>query len=324
MIHTALSKMLNIEFPIIMAPMFLVTNADMMIEASKVGITGAIPALNFRTTEKLKEELLKIKKNTRCFGVNLIVNKSNIYLKDQLKICQELEVDFIITSLGSPQMVIEAFKGTNTKIFCDVVDLKFALKVEQLGAHAIIAVNSSAGGHAGNIPASILIPMLKKHCKIPIISAGGVATGAGMLSMLALGADGLSIGSPFICSTESPVSSEYKKAIIEYGAKDIVMTSKISGTPCSVINTPYLQKIGTQQNIVERILNKNKKLKKYIKMMTFHRGSKLLEKAAFGATYKTVWCAGPSIEFIEEEKPVKDIVNNIVNEYIVAINNIQI
>jgi nitronate monooxygenase len=93
------------------------------------------------------------------------------------------------------------------------------------------------------------------------------------------------------------------------------MTTKISGTPCTVINTPYVQKLGTQQNWLERLLNKNKRLKKWMKALTFIKGMKSLRKAAFGATYKTMWCAGPSIEHVKEVKPLGEIIHQLVSEY---------
>lgn len=315
-IETALTRMLNIDYPIIMAPMFLVSNASMTIEAIKAGITGAIPALNYRTDKAFRQALDEIRE--ACdgpIGINLICNKSNIRLEEQLKTCLDYKVEYIITSLGSPQKVIEACKPKGIKVFCDVIDERYAKKVEGMGADALIAVNSEAGGHAGPLPPSELIPLLIETCNLPVISAGGVGRGSQLLEKLELGACGASIGSPFIASAEADVSQEYKQAIIDYGADDIVMTTKISGTPCTVINTPYVQEIGTKQNWLEALLNKNKKLKKYAKMLTFYKGMKALENAAFGATYKTVWCAGPSIEYVKEVRPVKEIVETLIKEY---------
>lgn len=316
---TALTELLGIELPIIMAPMFLVTNTDMIVAAGESGIAGCIPALNFRTIEDLEAGIKDIKaRSNKPFGINLIVNKSNVLYKKQLSKCLDLGVDFFITSLGSPEEVIKESKKLGIKVFCDVIDETYAKKVEDLGADGIIAVNSGAGGHLGNVPASVLVPTLKQKCKIPVIAAGGVGTGSGILSMLALGADGLSIGSPFIACTESGVTDEYKKACVDYGAHDIVVTTKLSGTPCTVINTPYLKKVGTDQNFVEHFLNHNKKLKKYAKMLTYYKGMKMIEKAAFSATYKTVWCAGSSIEFTHKIEPLKNIVSRLTSEMEVA------
>ena len=290
MFKTWLTETFDIKYPIIMAPMFLVSNTRMLIEAANAGIMGCVPALNYRTPGLFKTALVELNSslNGKPFGVNLIVNKSNIHLDRQLEICIEEKPAFIITSLGSPEVIIKKCKSAGIKVIADVVDLKYAKKCEELGADALIAVNSGAGGHAGPIPSSILVPMLTKNCKLPIISAGGVGNGTGLLSVMALGAAGVSIGSPFISCKESPVAEEYKEAITKYGAKDIALTTRLSGTPCTVIKTPYVEKIGLSQNPVESFLNKNRKLKKYAKMITGFKGMRTLEKAAFSATYKSV------------------------------------
>ena len=309
----ALTKLLNIEYPIIMAPMFLVSNTKMVIEACNNGIAGSIPALNFRTDKEFRAAIKHMQANCEGpIGINLIVNKSNPKVHQQLKTSVELGVDFILTSLGSPKAVIESCKSKGIKVLCDVTDLKFAQKVEQLGADAIIAVNDRAGGHKGNMSPEELIPLLVANCAIPIISAGGVGSKKEMDAMLALGASGVSVGSIFIASEESPVSKEYKTACVKYGAKDIVMSSKISGTPCTVINTPYVSKIGTKQSWLERVLSKNKKLKKWVKMFTFVKGMRSVEKAAFGATYKTVWVAGTTIENTTKIQPLKEIIKGLI------------
>lgn len=314
--NTSLCDILNIKYPIIMAPMFLVSNSSMLIEASNAGITGCVPAHNYRTDEEFRNAIKLVREKSKGpIGINLIVNKSNIKFKNQLKSCLDLKVDYIITSLGSPEKTINACKPLGIKVFCDVVDVKYALKVEALGCDAVIAVNKEAGGHAGPTPGSILIPELINACSIPVISAGGVSNGAQMKHMIELGACGISIGSPFIATDEADVSDSYKQAIVEYGAKDIVLTEKLSGSPCTVINTPYVQKVGTKRNFIETLLSKNKKLKKFIKMITWYRGTKRLKKAAFSTSYDTVWCAGPSIEGVKSIRPVKKVVSDLVEEF---------
>ena len=310
-----INELLGVKHSIIMAPMFLVTNTKMMIEAMNSGIAACIPALNYRTDEQFREAIKEIRSNTKSkgLGINLIVNKSNIKVQQQLNTCVELGVDFIITSLGSPKEVIEQCKPKGIKVFCDVVEEKYAKKVEELGADAVIAVNCNAGGHAGKLTPEEIIPLLNKHCNIPVISAGGVGTKDGVDTIMDLGATGLSIGSPFIACEEAHISKEYKQACVDYGKEDIVFTTKISGTPCTVINTPYVQQTGTTQNWIEKILSKNKKLKKWVKMITYFKGMKSVENAAFSNTYKTVWCAGPSIEHTNQILPIKKIVEKFIS-----------
>ncbi|MFD1015101.1 NAD(P)H-dependent flavin oxidoreductase [Winogradskyella rapida] len=313
--QSELTKILNIKYPIIQAPMFLVSNVAMVREAMTAGIAGCIPALNYRTLEGLREaikELKAAKVEGGAFGFNLIVNKSNVKYKGQLEVLCEEGCDFIITSLGSPEETIKQAHAAGIKVFCDVTDLKFAKKVEQLGADAAIAVNNEAGGHRGNLSPEELTNLLSKTLSIPVISAGGVGCRADIDKMLSYGAQGVSVGSPFIASVEAGVTDDYKQACVDYGAKDIIMTERISGTPCTVINTPYVQKIGTKATWIENLLNKNKSLKKWVKMIRFSIGMKATENAAKKATYKTVWVAGPSIEHTKEIRPVKAIVSDLV------------
>lgn len=308
-----LDELLGIDHPVIVAPMFLISNAKMIKEALNSGVSAAFPALNYRTDAELRAAIKEIKAaSSKPFGVNLIVNKSNPKYLPQLKTLVEMRVDYIITSLGNPKEVIEACKPLGIKVFCDVVDLAYAQKVEALGADAVIAVNNRAGGHAGKLSPQELITLLKNNCSLPIISAGGIATRAQLNQTLEWGAAGVSVGTIFIACEEADISPEYKRAMVDYGEKDIVMTNKLSGSALTVINTPYVQQLGTKANFLEWILNNNKMLKKYAKMIIAVRGMKAVEKAAFGATYKTVWCAGPSIEYVKRIRPIGEIIKDLI------------
>ncbi len=311
-----LDKLLGIDYPILVAPMFLISNTAMVKEALSCGVTAAFPALNYRTDAELRAAIHEIKSaSSKPFGVNLIVNKSNPKYRAQLKALLELHVDFIITSLGNPKEVIEQCKPKGIKVFCDVVDLAYARKVEALGADAVIAVNNRAGGHAGKLAPAELIRLLKANLHIPIISAGGIATGRDIRQTMDWGAAGVSVGTIFIASEESPVKMEYKQACIDYGASDIVLTTKMSGSPLTVINTPYVQQLGTKASWLERLILTNKTLKKYAKMLLALQGMRAVEKAAFGATYKTVWCAGPAIEHVHRVLPMQQIIRTLTSEF---------
>ena len=316
MTKITLDQLLGIDYPIIVAPMFLISNTKMIKAALQNGVSAAFPALNYRTDQELRAAIKEIKAfSSKPFGVNLIVNKSNPKYKGQLDTLLELKVDYIITSLGSPREVIERCRPLGIKVFCDVVDLAYAKKVEELGADGIIAVNSRAGGHAGNIDPQALVKLLSENCSIPVISAGGTAEGKDIKQVMEWGAAGVSVGTIFIACEEADISTEYKQAMVDYGEKDIVRTNKLSGSPLTVINTPYVQQLGTKANFLEWILNNNKTLKKYAKMLIAFRGMKAVEKAAFGATYKTVWCAGPAIEHVKSIRPMGEIVKTLTKEY---------
>ena len=308
----SLSDILGIEHPVIVAPMFLVSNEEMVVQSCQNGATSAIPALNSRTYDELRIAIQSIKKRTsKPFGINLIVNKSNPKYKKQLEILLEEKVDYIITSLGSPEEIINQCKPIGIKVFCDVVDLTYAKKVEQLGADAVIAVNNKAGGHCGPTDRDELLKELSENISIPIISAGGVTTKEDVDKALYLGACGVSVGTIFLAAEEAPISDEYKQALIDYGEKDIVLSTKISGSHLTVINTPYVQKIGTKASWLEKLMKKNKWLKKYIKLFIALRGMNMIRKSAFKATYNTVWCAGPAIEDVKSVRSLKEILSDL-------------
>jgi len=308
-----LDKLLGIQYPVIVAPMFLISNTAMIKAALDAGVTAAFPALNYRTDQELRQAIAEIKAHSdKPFGVNLIVNKSNPKYKPQLKTLVELKVDYIITSLGSPREVIEQAHKAGIKVFCDVVDLKFAKKVEELGADGIIAVNNRAGGHCGGTSPEDLIKELTENCSIPIISAGGVAKSDDIKDALSLGAAGVQVGTIFIACDEAPIGQDYKQAMVDYGEKDIILSTKISGTAITVINTPYVQDVGTKKNFLEWLLKRNKWLKKYVKMLIMYNGMKKIEKAAFGTSYQNVWVAGPAIESVKSIRPLKEIIGDLV------------
>lgn len=308
----SLSEILGIKHPIIVAPMFLVSNEEMVVQSCKNGATAAIPALNYRTYEELRIAIQNIKKRTnKPFGINLIVNKSNPKYKKQLEVLLEEKVDYIITSLGSPEEIINQCKPLGIKVFCDVVDLTYALKVEKLGADGVIAVNNKAGGHCGPTDRDKLLKELSQNITIPIISAGGVTKKEDVEKAIDFGACGVSVGTIFLAAEEAPISDAYKQALIDYGEKDIVLSTKISGSHLTVINTPYVQKIGTKASWLEKLMKKNKWLKKYIKLFIALKGMNMIRKSAFQATYNTVWCAGPAIEDVKSVRTLKEILSDL-------------
>ncbi|MFI5150036.1 MAG: NAD(P)H-dependent flavin oxidoreductase [Bacteroidia bacterium] len=319
-IENDLSRLLQIRFPMIMAPMFLVSNEGMMKAAMDKGIAGCFPSLNYRKEGELDKLLdsLNIHLSTKpggTYGVNLIVQKTNPLYSKHLAVCVEKRVPFYITSLGSPREVIEKAKSYGAKVFCDVTNLAHAQKCRELGADGFIAVGQGAGGHAGPYSLQILVPALRKEFPDKVvIAAGSMATGEGILSVLALGASGVSVGTRFIASAEAGVSPEYKQAIVDAGMEDIVMSDRISGTPSTVINTPYARKLGTHQNWLERMLSNNARTKKYFKMLVQIRGMKKLEASIHPGNYKTLWIAGQSSELIHDILPCADLIDRLITE----------
>jgi nitronate monooxygenase len=203
-----------------------------------------------------------------------------------------------------------------------VTNLDHALKCQDLGADGVIAVGAGAGGHAGPISPLVLIPWLKTRLNIPIIAAGGISHGSMMAACLALGASGVSVGTRFIASKEANVDQAYKDAIIKSTPEDIVMTTRVSGTPAAVINTPYVQKMGTDLPWAMKVLKDHKMTKKYMVPLIHLMGMKSLEEAAVKPTWKTVWTAGQSVGLVEEILTVREIYQKLISEYEQSVNNL--
>ena len=158
-IKTKITEMLNIDVPIIGAPMFLVSYPDLVAAVSNAGGIGTFPALNYRSIEALKDGIQEIRtKTNKPIGVNIILFKRhNPKWYEQLKVCLDEKVDLIIASLGTPKSVLGEIRSAGAKIFCDVTTLKHARIVAKIGVDAIIAVSQGAGGHAGAISPFSLI-----------------------------------------------------------------------------------------------------------------------------------------------------------------------
>ena len=315
-----LKELLHIDFPIIMAPMFLVSNMEMMKAGIRAGIMATFPTLNYRKEGELEnvlDELNAYSKNYKgSYGVNIIVQKSNPLSIKHTKICLEKKVPFFITSLGNPKEVIDGAHQYGGKVFCDVTNIPHAKKCLDVNCDGFIAVGQGAGGHAGPNPLQVLIPALKEHFpSVPVIAAGGITNGSGWLSVQVLGATGVSIGTRFIATTEAGVNDNYKNAIVASGMDDIVMTTKLSGTPCAIINNESAKKMGLTQNWFEKWLSNNSQTKKWFKMLVQIRGMKKLEQSILPNNYNTLWTAGKSSELIHDIIPCEEVVLRIRKEY---------
>ncbi|MBS1764164.1 MAG: nitronate monooxygenase [Bacteroidetes bacterium] len=322
-IKTEFTQQLNLEFPVIMAPMFLVSNEAMIESAMRSGIAGVFPSLNYRKENELGDLLKRLnsyKNNTSgTYGVNLIVQKTNPLYEKHLEVCVMHKVPFYITSLGSPKQVVKEAHRYGAKVYCDVTNTEHAAKAAEAGCDGFIAVGQGAGGHAGPYPNSLLIPTLKKQFpEMPVIAAGTVTTGSGILSMLSLGAAGISIGTRFIASKEATVTEAYKNSVLNSGMKDVVLTERLSGTPCNIINTPYAKKIGYHQNFLERWLSNNATTKRYFKMLIQFRGLKKLEDAVKPGNYNNLWCAGQTVELIDDILTCDEIIKRLKDETLQA------
>ena len=286
MSETAVTRMLGIRYPIISAPMFLVSNPDMLVAVGEAGGLGAMPALNARSSEAFREAVREIKRRTNApFGVNLIL-LNNPRIQEDLAVCLEERVPLIITSLGDPTELIAAAHERGLRVFCDVVNARHAKKAKAAGADALIAVSAGAGGHAGVITPFVLVPWLKRETGLPVVAAGGLADGATLAAALALGADAGYFGTRFIASTEAPVDEAFKAAIVAAGPEDIEYTPDVTGHPANFLKASVAQWRAAG-----------------------HEGGSELKR------WRDVWSAGQTVGLIDAVKPCADIVRDLVTEY---------
>lgn len=282
-----------------MAPMFLVSNVQMLKIAMDEGVLGAIPSLNFLNDDALDRALFELKTYSinkhGSFAVNLII-KNNKKYETHLSLIVKHKVPIVITSLGDPSELIEKVQGYGGKVLCDVTNVKHAEKAKL--ADGFVAVGQGAGGHAGPISLQVLLPALRRAFPNKLIlGAGGVATKAAYKSVIALGADGVSAGTVFIATKESEVDQAYKDAIIKAKASDITLTKILSGTPSTVIRSGYLETLEQQL--------KDQKL-------SLERGIELLNNKGIDADYKRLFVAGQAVEFVDGESSVSEVIKSLV------------
>ncbi len=287
---TPLAEKIGIEFPVVAAPMFLISNREMIVAAAEAGILGAMPSLNARTAEKLEEDLQFIRAHTkRPFGINVTIGLTDPdRLKRDVELCLQYDVPVIITSYGNPTEIAKAAHDNGAFVFHDVINLRHAKKAEAAGVDAIIGVGAGAGGHAGRISPYALVPYLRENLSVPIIAAGCISTGKQIVASLALGAELAYVGTRFIASAECGASDDYKAMVVASGPEDIVYTDKVSG-----IHANFLASTVPDDQSPDRSPSGAKR-------------------------WKDIWSAGQGVAEIREVKPIEAIVADLKAEYTAA------
>jgi nitronate monooxygenase len=231
----------RLRLPVIGAPLFIVSNPDLVIAQCEAGIVGSFPALNARPAEKLEEWLIHITETLAAydaahpeapsapFAVNQIVHRTNDRLQHDLELCVKYKVPIVITSLGARQDVNDAVHSYGGIVLHDIINVAFARKALEKGADGLIAVAAGAGGHAGTLSPFALVAEIRSFFDGPLALSGAIATGNGILAAQAAGADVAYIGSAFIATEEANAVDSYKQAIAQSTAADIVYTNLFTG-----------------------------------------------------------------------------------------------
>ena len=225
----------RLRIPAIVAPMFLVSGPDLVVETCKAGLCGTFPALNQRTSQGFEDWLVEIKDrlgpDDAPYGVNLIVHHSNPRVQADLELCVKHEVPLIITSLGAVPNLVSAVHSYGGLVFHDVIMRRHAEKAVEAGVDGIIAVAAGAGGHAGTFNPFALVSEIREFYDGAIILSGSMSHGGHVLAAQAMGADFGYLGSHFIAATESMASDEQKAMMIGASAKDITCLLYTSPSP---------------------------------------------------------------------------------------------
>ncbi len=231
----------RLSLPVIGAPLFIISNPNLVIAQCTSGVVGSFPSLNARPAEKLADWLQQIttalaawdathpEQPSAPYAVNLIVHRSNERLLHDLELCVKFKVPVVITSLGARTDVFEAIHAYGGIVLHDVINNEFAKKAVEKGADGLIAVAAGAGGHAGTISPFALVQEIREWFAGPLVLSGAIATGAAVLAAQACGADLAYIGSAFIATAEANASAAYKQAIVDGTAADIVYSSLFTG-----------------------------------------------------------------------------------------------
>jgi enoyl-[acyl-carrier protein] reductase II len=221
--------MLGIEYPIFLGGMAHVARATLVAAVSEAGGIGIIGSGGM-PPEVLEREIAEVRKLTgKPFGVNLMLMDPN--LPEQVEVVTRARVPLVTTGAGSPAKYMDALKGAGMKVFPVVPAVSLAVRMEKYGADGVVAEGMESGGHIGTVTTMALVPQVVDAVRIPVVAAGGIADGRGMAAALALGAEGVQVGTRFVASEEAPVHPNYKQAILKAKERDTIVTGRTLGRP---------------------------------------------------------------------------------------------
>ncbi|MBX3466136.1 MAG: nitronate monooxygenase [Planctomycetes bacterium] len=283
---TPLSERLGLRLPFVCAPMFLISNREMIVACAEAGILGSMPSLNARTPEQFRADLAWIRARTdRPFGINLTIGlTAPERIEADFQACVEHEVPVLLTSYGNPTDLVRRAHERKMTVFHDVIGLAHGKKAVAAGVDGIIAVAAGAGGHAGRVSPFVLIPWLKEALNVPILAAGCISDGRQVVASLALGASLCYIGTRFIASVECGAVDAYKQKVVAATPDDIVYTDLVSG-----IHANFLKD-------------------------TVPEGFQPDRSPEGAKRWRDIWSAGQGVGLIHEVKPIGAIVDDLARE----------
>lgn len=299
MFGTTICELLGIKYPILQGGMAWVATHELAVAVSEAGGLGIIAAGN-APPEVVREEIRNFKKlSNKPFGVNIMLMSP--YAEDIVGIICEEGVPVVTTGAGNPGKYIEKFKELGIKVIPVVPTVSLARRLERIGADALIAEGTEAGGHVGELTTMALIPQIVDAVNIPVIAAGGIGDGRGFLAALSLGAEGVQIGTRFVCSTECMAHDNFKEMVVNSKDRDAIVTGRSTGHPVRVL--------------------KNKFTKEYLEKEKEDTPVEVLEKLGAGRLrlavkegdiYQGSVMAGQISGLIDDIRPCSQIIQDII------------
>jgi nitronate monooxygenase len=302
----------RLRIPVIAAPMFLVSTPELVIAECTAGIIGSFPALNARPQSQLDEWLHEITETLAAwdrdhpeqpaapYAVNQIVHGSNPRWEDDVATCERYGVPIIISSLGARDDLNHSVHSWGGITLHDVINDRFARKAIQKGADGLIAVAAGAGGHAGQQSPFALVQEIRAWFDGPLVLSGAIATGRSVLAAQAIGADLAYIGSPFIATTEANATDDYKQAIVDGAAGDIVYSNFFSGVHGNYLRT----------SIIANGLDPDALPDGDLRSMNFDDATKTETKA-----WKDIWGSGQGIGPVAAVEPAAERIGRLADQY---------
>ncbi len=304
-------ELLNIKYPIIQGGMAWVADASLASAVSNAGALGLIAGGN-APKEIIKEEIRKCRELTdKPFGVNVMLLSP--FADDIIDLIIEEKIPVITTGAGNPAKYVDRLKEVGIKIIPVVPSIALAQRMEKLGADAVIVEGTEAGGHIGELTTMVLTPQVVDAVNIPVIAAGGIADGRGIVATFALGASGVQIGTRFICSDECNVHENYKNMVLKSKDRDAIVTGRTTGHPVRTL--------------------KNKLSKEILNMEKEGQPTEEIDKRGIGSLrIATIegdinngsFMAGQIASIIKDVKPCKDIIEEMVSQAKNIMPNIQL
>lgn len=297
-----IDKIFGIKYPIFQGGMANVATGEFAAAVSNAGAMGIIGAGGMDTAT-LEKEIHICKENTdKPFGVNIML--MNPCADEMAELIAREKVSLVTTGAGNPGKYVDMWKNAGIRIFPVVSSVALARRLESLGVSGFIAEGCESGGHVGELTTLVLVPQIVEATNLPVIAAGGIATGKQMAAVFVLGASGVQIGTLLLSSKECPIHENYKNAIVKAKDNDTVVTGRSVGAPVRILKNPMSRE--------------------YLKMERGGAEKMELEKFTLGALRKAVHdgdvkngslMAGQVASMVKEIKPISEILNELVKSY---------